>query len=183
MIYCTQQICLGGLIMAIGQRIKYIRNLRKLTQKELGEKIGFTGKTSDVRIAQYESESRVPKDNLLADMAEVLNVSPKALSVPNIDSYIGVMHTLFALEDMYGLKINEIDGQLCLTLDKNSGTTYLSMLDMFLTWQKEAEKLANGEITKEDYDNWRYTYPKEEAKRTKDALDTLRKKHKMNPDK
>jgi len=166
--------------MAIGQRIKYIRNLRKLTQKELGEKIGFTGKTSDVRIAQYESETRVPKDNLLADIADVLNVSPKALSVPNIDSYMGVMHTLFALEDMYGLKINDIDGQPCLTLDKDNGTTYLSILDMFLAWQKEAEKLANGEITKEDYDNWRYTYPKEEAKRNKEALDKRRKERKSN---
>ena len=35
--------------MAIGKRIKYIRSLRGLTQKELGEALGFKGKTSDVR--------------------------------------------------------------------------------------------------------------------------------------
>ena len=90
--------------MAIGKRIKHIRNLRGLTQKELGAAIGFEGKTADVRIAQYESETRVPKDKLLAEIAKVLDVSPDALDVPDIDSYIGVMHTLFALEDMYGLK-------------------------------------------------------------------------------
>ena len=51
--------------MAIGKRIKYIRSLRGLTLKELGEALGFKGKTSDVRVAQYESDTRVPKDDLL----------------------------------------------------------------------------------------------------------------------
>ena len=37
---------------------------------------------------------------------------------------------------------------------------YLSMFDMFLAWQQEAEKLKSGAITKEEYDAWRYNYPK-----------------------
>lgn len=166
--------------MAIGNRIKFIRNLRGLTQKDLGEAIGFKEKTSDVRIAQYESETRVPKDELLANIAHVLEVSPDALAVPNIDTYIGLMHTLFALEDMYGLKINDVDGQICLTLDKFNNSSYASLFDRFRSWHDEHEKLANGEITKEDYDNWRYTYPIESVRRTKKKLDALRKKEKEN---
>ena len=50
--------------MAIGQRIKYFRNRIGMTQKQLGEQLGFMGKTSDVRMAQYESEARVPKIDL-----------------------------------------------------------------------------------------------------------------------
>ena len=69
------------------------------------------------------------------------------------------MHTLFTLEDLYGLHIEEIDGELCLRLDKSKGTTYLSMFDMFHAWQEQAEKLKSGEITKEEYDEWRYKYP------------------------
>lgn len=59
------------------------------------------------------------------------------------------MHTLFTLEDLYGLHIGEIDGELCLRLDKSKGTTYLSMFDMFHAWQEQAEKLKSGEITQE----------------------------------
>ena len=70
------------------------------------------------------------------------------------------MHTLFTLEDLYGLHIDEIDGELCLRLDKAKGTTYLSMFDMFHAWQEQAEKLKSGEITQEEYDQWRYNYPK-----------------------
>ena len=34
------------------------------------------------------------------------------------------------------------------------------MFDMFNEWQEQAEKLKSGEITKEEYDQWRYNYPK-----------------------
>ena len=77
-----------------------------------------------------------------------------------MDSYVGLPHTLFALEDVYGLQIGEIDGEVCLRLDKSKSMTYLSMFDMFAAWQQEAEKLRNEEITKEEYDTWRYNYPK-----------------------
>ncbi|MDR0491367.1 MAG: helix-turn-helix domain-containing protein [Oscillospiraceae bacterium] len=145
--------------MAIGERIRFIRNLRGMTQKYLGMQIGFDEKTADVRIAQYESGTRTPKENYVADVANALDVSPKALDLPDIDSYAGLAHTLFALEDIYGIGIGEIDGEVCLRLDKAKGTTFLSMFDMFSSWQKQAEKLKNGEITKADYDQWRYRYP------------------------
>ena len=55
--------------MTIGEKIKYARNLRGLTQKELGIKLGFDEKSADVRIAQYESGTRTPKSELLSEIA------------------------------------------------------------------------------------------------------------------
>jgi len=136
--------------------------------------IGFTEKTADVRMAQYESGSRTPKEKMVEDLANVLEVCPQALTIPDIDNYIGLAHTLFTLEDLYGIKIMNNDGEFCLTLDKSKGAAYLSMFDIFNAWSNEAEKLKDGEITKEDYDTWRYNYPKIEAARTKERLDTLR---------
>ena len=145
--------------MAIGKRIRFFRNRKGMTQNQLGEILGFLGKTSDVRMAQYESEARIPKQDLVKEMAHILDVSPRAITVPEIDSYIGLMHTLFALEDMYGLKIGEIDGEVCLRLDKSTGSTYSTMFDMFHAWREQAARLEQGEITKEEYDQWRYKYP------------------------
>ncbi len=146
--------------MATGERIKFIRNLRGMTQKYLGMLVGFDKSAADVRIAQYESDARKPKEDLIKNIAHALDVSPDALTVPNIDHDIGLMHTLFTLEDIYGLKINNIDGELCLTLDKTKGQTYLGMYEMFKSWYKESEKLDTGNITKDEYDEWRYNYPK-----------------------
>ncbi|MCL2060030.1 MAG: helix-turn-helix domain-containing protein [Oscillospiraceae bacterium] len=149
--------------MAIGERIRYIRNLRNMTQKFLGMAIGFDEKTADVRMAQYESGTRTPKENYVTDIAAALDVSPRALAIPDIESFTSLAHTLFALEDLYGLRIGEIDGEVCLRLDKFKGMTYLSMFDIFTAWHQEAEKLASGEISKEEYDAWRYNYPKGET--------------------
>ena len=144
--------------MAFGKRIRLVRSRKGLFQKQLGEMLGCMGKTSDVRIAQYENEARTPKDELIKEMAHIFDVSPRAITVPDIDSYVGLMHTFFALEDMYGLKIGEIDGELCLRLDKNS-KEYLRLLEMFQAWRTVAAKEEAGEITSEEYDEWRYKYP------------------------
>ena len=114
---------------------------------------------ADIRMVQYESGSRTPKVDLTNNLANVFGVSTSALTVPDIDSYNGLMHTLFTLEDLYGFRIDKIDGELCIRLDKGMGTNYLTMFDMFSAWQEQAEKLKNGEITKEEYDKWRYNYP------------------------
>ena len=56
--------------------------------------------------------------------------------------------------------------------------TYVNMFDMFEAWQKQAAKLDAGEITKEEYDQWRYTYPKMESAEFKKGVDALRTKKK-----
>ena len=126
--------------MAIGERIHFFRLLRGMTQKYLGTAVGFPERSADVRLAQYETGSRKPKADLTAALAQVLEVSPQALDVPDIDSYIGLMHTLFTLEDIYGLTVSEADGEVCLKVNK--------------------DKLSSEEISREEYDNWRYYYPK-----------------------
>ena len=73
---------------------------------------------------------------MINSLAVALGISPEALTVPDIDSYICVMHTLFALEDLYGLRIKNLDGELCITLDKFNSPSFSTMFDMFSTWQK-----------------------------------------------
>lgn len=152
--------------MAIGERIRFIRNLRGMTQKWLGMAVGFPEKTADIRMAQYESGTRTPKADLTNSIAAALDVSPSALDVPNIENYNGIMHTLFALEDLYGFRIDTLNDEVCIRLEKDNGTEYITMLEMFSAWQKQAEKYRSGEISKEEYDNWRYNYP-QETKRKK----------------
>ena len=162
--------------MAIGERIHFFRKMRGMTQKYMGMLMGFPERSADVRMAQYETGSRTPKADLTRALANAFEVSPNALTIPDIDTDIGLMHTLFALEDLRGLTIGKLDGEICLRLDKSKEDTYLSMLEMLSAWVEQAEKLRIGEITKEDYDRWRYTYPKMEAQRTKAALDALRER-------
>lgn len=149
--------------MAIGERINFFRNLRGMTQKYLGMAVGFPEKSADVRMAQYESGTRTPKADLTSLLAHELGVSPKALDVPEIDSNIGLMHTLFVLEDLRGLRIGERDGELYLFLDKSDKGVFFDMHRMLSAWQEQFAKLSAGEISKEEYDQWRYRYPQFDA--------------------
>lgn len=145
--------------MAIGERINFFRNLRGMTQKFLGIQVGFPENSADVRLAQYESGTRTPKANVTAALAEALDVSPMALSVPDIDSYLGLMHTLFTLEDTYGLNIVEQDGEIALQVNFRKNKDAAELHKMLWAWREQAAKLESGEITKEEYDRWRYHYP------------------------
>ena len=145
--------------MAIGERIHFFRTMRGMTQKYLGMALGFPEKSADVRLAQYENGSRTPKADVTAALAQVLDISPKALDVPDIDSYIGLMHTLFTLEDRYGLHTDEADGEICLKVDVRKSKDSARLHEMLCSWQRAAGMLKAEEITQEEYDRWRYHYP------------------------
>lgn len=148
--------------MAIGERIRFIRNLRGMTQKYLGIKAGLPEKTADIRMAQYEAGTRTPKEDLTQSLANALGVSPLALNTPDIDSYLGLMHTLFALEDRYGLTIETRDGEVLFRVDPRKGKEAARLNEMVHSWAPMMEKYRAGEISKEEYDNWRYNYPRDD---------------------
>ena len=61
--------------MTVGEKIKYIRTFRGMTQQQLGIAIGLSAKGADNRMAQYETNYRVPKKDMLEDIAEALDVN------------------------------------------------------------------------------------------------------------
>ena len=145
--------------MAIGERIHFFRLLRGMTQKFLGIAVGFPEKSADVRMAQYETGTRTPKADMTAELAKVLDVCPQALNVPDIDTNIGLMHTLFALEDIYGLEVCESEGEVHLRVNVYRSHKAIQLLGKLRAWNQTFDKLKNGEITQEEYDRWRYRYP------------------------
>ena len=72
-----------------GQRLRYLRVSRNMTQKELGICCGFPENTSDIRIRQYESDKRRPKINIMKLIAKKLNSSVEMLSMESNDTHIG----------------------------------------------------------------------------------------------
>ena len=146
--------------MAIGERIRFMRNLKGFTQKYLGMLAGFDEKTADIRMAQYESGTRTPKADLTQTLAGIFDISPLALNVPNIEDEQGLMHTLFALEDIYGLKAEIINGKVCLTVDADKTAVSSSIEKSLVAWAEQSKKYKSGEISKDEYDQWRYNFPK-----------------------
>lgn len=85
--------------MTVGEKIKFIRNFRGMTQKELGIGIGFDEKGADNRIAQYETNYRVPKKDTLLQIAKVLDVNPLNFISEVSGSAEDIMQTFFWLDE------------------------------------------------------------------------------------
>ena len=69
-------------MITFGRKLKHLRQKNHLTQKELGIALGFPEDSADVRIAQYEADTRKPRDEILAKMAKILYVPIDVLTVP-----------------------------------------------------------------------------------------------------
>ena len=93
--------------MALGERIRFLRKLRGQTQKELGEAVGFSSNTADVRIGQYETNVKKPRTETLSAIAKALDVNVDALIVPDLSNRNRIIHTLFLMEDELGFTIGK----------------------------------------------------------------------------
>ena len=128
---------------------------------------------SEPAIRNYELGNRTPSDKQLEKIAGALGVSIYAISNPNLENYDAVLHALFYLEDEYSFIPKEIDGQVYLAVEnKNAATRTVSK--MLSSWNSEFEKLKSGEITKEEYDMWRYSYPRIKAERLHEEFKKLK---------
>lgn len=145
--------------MAIGERIRFIRNLCGMTQKWLGQAVGFPPKSADVRLSQYESGVREPKEDMIKALANALGVSPMALDIPDIDTNLGLIHTLFAIEDIYGAKVTKRDNKISIVFDGSDPASDSSVFRMLSAWANQSEKLRRDKIDRDEYDEWRYTFP------------------------
>ena len=83
-----------------------------------------------------------------------------AICLPHVLQYLGLMHTLFTLEDRYGLTVETGENGVSLRVDPRKGKDAAELSEMLTAWAEQAKKYRDGEINREDYDKWRYNYPK-----------------------
>lgn len=151
--------------MGLGTLIKKFRDLRRITQKALGERCGL----DDVRIRQYELDMRKPKDDMLEDIASALHVMPEYFKDPEYpyDEH-DLARFLFKLDDTIEVNIREIpitEGTDRMIHSIYFGSEAILRINFMLQdWKKMKEKYNNGEISREALEDWKANYP-ESAKK------------------
>ena len=150
--------------MTLGKRIKRIRTYRGMTQRELGIRLGYKESGADIRIAQYE-------------MAEILSVSPIQFIRPKQGSPEDLMQMFFWLEEenkaaihVFKIETGRRDEnepkQYALSLDSNDAQSpfigirfsYGQMEAYLNEWMVWRECLANGQITEQEYLDWKWNW-------------------------
>lgn len=153
--------------MTIGQKIKKYREAKNLTQKQVALRAGM----SEPAIRNYELGNRTPSAKQIEKIALSLDVSPFAISNPDLESYVGVMHALFYLEENYGVIPGEIDGEICLRF-KDKFSTISTDVEKWLKEYKTVQDASENGLEKAEayYEEWKNSYPRLSAQETVEAL-------------
>ena len=56
-------------------------------------------------------------------------------------------------------EVSEMEGEVCLKVDVRKNKDAARLHEMLCSWQQATAMLEAGEISKENYDKWRYHYP------------------------
>ena len=139
--------------MSIGENIKRIRDKRGITQKELGISIGFGETSASPRIAQYETGNRVPKEEILKRIADVLQVNWKNIDIPTGYKEEDMVYRLLVLEDYFPemkLERNTQTGDVLINFHNKT------LNDFLFAWGVIRGQREKGLISEEEYLNWKY---------------------------
>ncbi|WP_347994208.1 helix-turn-helix transcriptional regulator [uncultured Eubacterium sp.] len=135
--------------METGKKIKLIRTMRGLTQKQLGELSGI----HEVAIRKYELGKNLPKEEQLKKIANALNVNVNSLLEFNIEADGDVLPLLFAIDDKFSMEIKDSENGIGLFFDNPN------LIQFLKDWQAMKELLDNGSQTKANYELWKTIRP------------------------
>ena len=165
---------------SIGGKIRRLRELRGLTQRELGMRCGFSETTAGVRIRQYESNQKTPREDALKALAAALEVDDTALFDADLSNPDRALHALFDIEDSLGLHPVEVRGKYYLEF---SGKTRFSgqdvlpgeHMELLKEWAKRRAAFLSASpddaaLREEEYDLWRAAYVTNEGRKNTGSI-------------
>lgn len=123
-------------MISFGTRLKYIRNFRGYSQAQLGKMLGFSDSSADVRISQYESDTRMPKAEMVQKIADALQVSTACLTAPVPSTPLEILEFYFWLEEF-------------------PSSDYVSI---FKEWTQQNALYTSGQISWEEYLEWKLSF-------------------------
>lgn len=140
------------LLPRTARKIKEFRVDRKHTQKELAERSGI--KESIMR--GYELGDRNPKPEVLDWIARALKVRPEYLSTPEFKRSLEFTYAPLESNEAYGYTVTMINGQPAIAPgERTAGIAFRRLL---YDWSDKKEKLKAGEVSPEEYKEWKHTY-------------------------
>lgn len=136
-----------------GERIAFARQMRSMTQDEVADKLGLTGECKRRIMARYERGDRIPKENRLLEIANIINVNIKCLKEYNFQNDEDIIYILLWMEEMYP-RMN-IDFGIS---NIYSNKRYRKIQKFMDEWKMMREKRLTHEITYDEYIEWKFQY-------------------------
>ncbi len=136
-----------------GERISFARQMRRMTQDEVSEKLGLTGECKRRSMTRYERGDRIPKEDRLLEIAKILNVNVKCLKEFNFRNDEDMIYMLLWMEELYPRM--DID----LGISEYFSNRRDKIIQKFMNeWKGMRRKRQEHEITYDEYIEWKFQY-------------------------
>ena len=122
------------------------------TQNELAVMSGLI----DAAIRNYELGNRSPNKEQLRKIVGALNCNISGLIDHEPNSIFEIMHTLFDYEKEIKFRFLAGNSEPTALLSHN-----LHFDDFLIEWNEMRKRHYNGEITDEEFEDWKLSFPKE----------------------
>lgn len=132
-----------------GNRIAFVRQLRKMSQQELGERLGMQVRARN-QICRIERHNRDLRPDRLGKIAKILNVNEKMIKRWNYEDPEDLFYELLWVEELCP------DFTFRNTVRQNpQNKTHEILSRRYAEWKEMRRKHADGKITFEEYWDWK----------------------------
>lgn len=136
-----------------GERISFVRQMRRMTLDEVSEKLGLTGECKRRSMTRYERGDRIPKEDRLLEIANILNVNVKCLKEYDFRNDEDMIYILLWMEEIYP-RMNIDFGFADYFPNKRS-----KRIQKFINeWNEMRQKRLTHEITYNEDIEWKFQY-------------------------
>lgn len=155
---------------SLGEKIHLYRELRGLTQKEVGKRVGYSENTAETRMGRYENDKNRPKEETIDSLARALEINRDSLYKTSFKSFNAMCHALFDIGVMHGLiPVLAKDGNFYLKFAKTSqeSVCYATFLEQWHDAMKmyevfEGDSEEERRRKQKEFALWRAKYPDNE---------------------
>lgn len=145
--------------MSQGARLEFIREFRNMDPNDTAEYMGYSGKTSNKSIREWENNKKSPDNTNLSELAKVYEVSLDAIKEYDFTDSIDEIYYQMWLEEQYPYYQFNIESS------KFAGSAYnFNVQKVINEWLKMREKREKYEITDQEYIEWKLNFMNETIK-------------------
>ncbi len=131
-----------------GKRLKYIREYKGITQKELAEKVGVSVNS----IKGYEADKNKPRSEQMEKIVKILDIKPEFLNPRDYTSRDSITALMYDLVSNYGnIEFYNQGDTIYISIDSEKKTECYEMLKASKQAYEDLKKLG---MSIDDYKHW-----------------------------
>lgn len=136
--------------LTVGSRIAFLRQFRRISRRDLALMIGLSEENAKRIMSRYERAVRLPADDKLKKIADILDVNMRMISEYDLDDPKDLYYLMLWLEELCP---NFTLTRQAVVDPENKTQEFLS--EKYFQWHEMKRKYRNHEISYEDYWEWK----------------------------